>query len=152
MSITFSNVASITIPEGDVVKISVGEIVLWEKKTERWDYILLPYNGSEEGEITALVFPVNAGDTVTLRYYLTKSQGYIYDGRNVGLQYYGSVDGGSNPMNGNEIGIETTIQITARSAGNIGISCSRNESSASGALSQYQTDRLFGKYMKVRVN
>ena len=149
MSLKFANVKNVFIPDGEVVKIELDGKTLWE--VERWDHVLLPANGSAEGEILALKLPVNVGDTVTIEYLLTKAQGYIYDGRNVGLQYYGTVAGGIYPMAESEIGVATTITIKPTSAGVIGISCGRNGTIGADGLDTFAADRCFGQYIKVRV-
>ena len=104
---------------------------------------LAPYNGSEEGELPVGKLDVNAGDVLEITYYLTKRQGYVYDGRNCGLEYQ---------LNDNVIGQETTITVNILSNGNIMFSGhSGSDINNVGQLASYSGDRLYGKYLKVKI-
>lgn len=104
---------------------------------------LAPYNGSEEGELPVGKLDVNAGDVLEITYYLTKRQGYVYDGRNCGLEYN---------LNDNIIGQETTITVNIPSDGNMIFSGhSGSDINSAGKLANYSGDRLYGKYLKVRI-
>lgn len=104
---------------------------------------LAPYNGSEEGELPVGKLDVNAGDVLEITYYLTKRQGYVYDGRNCGLEYQ---------LNDNVIGQETTITVNILSNGNIMFSGhSGSDINNAGQLASYSGDRLYGKYLEVKI-
>ena len=94
---------------------------------------------------------VEAGDKVTIAYLLTKAQGYIYDGRNVGLQYYGTLSGGAYPMNPSEVGVATAITIIPTQSGRLSISTHRNDDVTTGELGTNGADRCYGEYIKVRI-
>lgn len=86
---------------------------------------------------------VNAGDVLEITYYLTKRQGYVYDGRNCGLEYQ---------LNDNVIGQETTITVNILSNGNIMFSGhSGSDINNAGQLASYSGDRLYGKYLEVKI-
>lgn len=148
----FADVESIEIPEGNVTTISSGDIVLWSASEESWDYISTPLNGADEGYIPCIRIPVTKGQTVTIAYLLTRRQGYIYDGRKCGLNYYGSVSSSKYPMAASEVGVETTITISPTSAGNLFISSYYGSNKATGTLDPTESNRCYGKYIKVRVS
>lgn len=108
-----------------------------------YDIILTPYDGSEEGELPVGKLNVNVGDILEITYYLTKIQGYVYDGRNCGLEYQ---------LNDNVIGQETMIIVNVLSNGNMMFSGhSGSDINNAGQLASYSGDRLYGKYLKVRI-
>lgn len=148
--IDFTNVKSITIPEGSVKKITVGSVVKWEKP-EQWDGIILPYYGGETGELPVKVLDVTKGQQVTLAYYLTQRQGYVYDGRNVGLQYYGSVSSTKYPIPEDHIGSEHQVVITIASSGELVLCGYKGNTNLDGQLASGTTDRPYGRYIKYRV-
>ena len=47
----FTNLSSLTIPEGDVVKIIIGDVVYWEKKTFADFNNLVPYALNTDGSV-----------------------------------------------------------------------------------------------------
>ena len=117
-----------------------------------YDVMLTPYDGSEEGELPFYKLDVTAGQVLTLQYLLTKQQGYIYDGRNCGMDYYGSVSGSAYPMSSDEVGVDTIKEITIVSDGTITFSGFRNDTVANGELSTTALDRVYGKYLYVTIN
>ena len=148
--IDLSQVKDIIIPEGRVREIAdASGTVLW---TDPWDYIITPYYGDTVGEMPVTQVPVKKGDVLTIEYYLTKRQGYIYDARNLGQDYYGSVSSTKYPMNANEVGVVCTKTVTASKDGYIMISGYYSHTSRIGKLSETVTDRCYGYYVKVRVN
>lgn len=95
---------------------------------------------------------VSAGDTVTIVYYLTKRQGYIYDGRKAGLNYYGSVSSSKYPMSTDDVGKECTLTLTAPQDGYIMISGYYSHTNRIGQLSTSAGDICYGYYIKVKIN
>lgn len=143
--------ATITVTSGDcsatcAVTVNAGLV------GPTYDIILTPYNGSEEGELPFYKLNVTAGQVLTLQYLLTKQQGYIYDGRNCGMNYYGSVSGSTYPMPSDEVGVDTIKEITIVSDGTITFSGFRNDTVANGELSTTALDRVYGKYLYVTIN
>ena len=69
--LNFSEITQINIPEGEVIKIEIDAITVWEKPTV-WDYIITPLDGSEEGYLPVTQVYVNKGDVLTIEYYLTR--------------------------------------------------------------------------------
>ena len=114
------------------------------------DYELLPTNGIE-GDLPFLKLNVIAGQTITLTYYLTKRQGYIYDGRKCGMQYYGSVIGSAYPMPSSDLSTEVTKTITVVSDGTITFSGNQNDTIENGEFSPNANDRLYGAYMYIDI-
>lgn len=112
---------------------------------------LTPYNGSEEGELPFYKLDVTAGQVLTLEYLLTKQQGYIYDGRNCGMDYYGSVNGSAYPMSSDEVRVETTKTITIVSDGTITFSGYNGDTVSNGELSATAGDRVYGKYLYITI-
>lgn len=112
---------------------------------------LTPYDGSEEGELPFYKLDVTAGQVLNVTYCLTKQQGYIYDGRSCGMQYYGGVNGSAYPMPSSELGVETTKTITIVSNGTITFSGYHQETVANGELVTYAPDRVYGKYLYVTI-
>ena len=147
----FTNVSSITIPEGNVTKITSPAGVIW-KKPEEWDYVALPYYGTTPGEITCRVINVTKGQIITIAYYLTERKGYIYDGRACGLQYYGSVSSSKYPMPSDHVGSEHSVTITIPSNGKLYISCFNKSTGYDGKLAPNTGDRCVGNYIKVRID
>lgn len=113
--------------------------------------IITPLNGAAEGELPLYKFLVTAGQVITLEYLVTKQQGYIYDGRGCGMNYYGSISWSENPMPSAEVGVVTTKTITAKYDGIIAFSGSEDENTANGSLSVTGANRLYGKYLKITV-
>lgn len=104
---------------------------------------LTPYNGSEEGELPVGKLDVTAGTKLEITYYLTRKQGYVWDGRKCGLQYQ---------LNDNVVGAETTVTVTVSSNGTILFSGhNTNDYSREGQLANTRGDRLYGKYLRVTV-
>lgn len=140
----------IIIPEGDVSKITVGGKVIWKKA----DVINSPIN--EKGEMPIMKINVNAGDTVVITYFITKQQGYIYDGRECGLNYYGSVEGSVYPISASDLNKECTITLKIPTTGYLTIGANGylvgEGSETVGALSKYPGDIPVGKYIKVKIN
>ena len=142
------SVKEISIPEGNVLKITSGNTTLWE----RWDYIVTPLDGSTNGLLPVISIDAKAGQKITIAYWLTKQQGYIYDGRNCGLQYYGSVSGGAYPMSDSELNKESRKTVTISTAGTFACnSFWRFAPDSHGGNSDYPTDQCYGRYMKVRI-
>lgn len=133
----YSTTCAVTVNAGLVAPVHVIE--------------LAPYDGSEEGELPFYKLDVAAGQMLEITYYLTKQQGYIYDGRNCGMQYYGSVGGSAYPIPSNEVGVETTKTITIVSDGTITFSGHHQETVSNGELVSYAPDRVYGKYLYVTI-
>ena len=144
----FDDVTTIELPEGEVEKITCDDLLLWEK----YDIVITPYNGNKQGYIAITKVPVSSGDVLTITYYLTKRQGYIYDGRNVGLNYYGSVSSTKYPMSSDDVGKISTLTITAESDGYIMISGYYLHTNNVGNLSTSEKDRCYGFWIKVKIN
>lgn len=100
-----------------------------------------PYNGSEEGDLPAYKLDVVAGDVLLITHYLTKPQGYLYDGRGCGLGY---------KLGGNTVNTEATVTLTIPQDGYIAFSCYYNDSVANGGLAPSASNRLYGKYLRVK--
>lgn len=149
--ISFEGLKELIIPEGNVTKIMSGNTVIWEQP-QPWDYVILPYDGSECGKLPAKFINVTEGQVVTIAYYLTENVGYIYDGRSCGLSYYGSVAGSQNPMPSSHVGSEHSVTITIASTGKLAISCYNTLTSYDGQLSYYTGDTCIGYYIKVKIN
>ena len=143
-------VKTVKIPEGDVSKITVGGNVIWKKA----DVINSPVN--EKGEMPIMKINVNAGDTVVITYFITKQQGYIYDGRECGLNYYGSVEGSIYPISANDLNKECVITLNIPTTGYLTIGANGHlvgeGNETVGALSKYPGDIPVGKYIKVKIN
>lgn len=106
--IDFSAVTSITIPEGEVQSLYIDGVLKWEKQSNV--ITVLPIN--DAGQIPVAKIDVVAGDVVTIIYYLTVNQGYIYDGRKCGLQYYGTVLSSAYPIPDDNINKECSLTLT----------------------------------------
>lgn len=141
----FSSVKAVTIPEGKVNIIAINGLEVWRGANI---YLLKPADGTEEGEIPCLKLATTAGMEITITFFLTKKQGYLYDGRNCGLQYLGSVNGSAYPLADDQIGVETSVTIHPQD-GTLAISGFRND--ADGVLAANSGDRLYGRYVKLRV-
>lgn len=140
----FSSVKAVTIPEGEVDKIAINGLEAWIGA----DYRLKPADGTEEGEIPCLKLTTTASMEITITSFLTKKQGYLYDGRNCGLQYLGSVNGSVHPLADDQVGVETSVTIHPQD-GTLAISGYHNDTD--GVLAAVSGDRLYGRYVKVRV-
>lgn len=149
--IDFTTIESLSIPEGNVTKITSGKTIIWTKPDE-WDYVILPYYGTSPGELPCKVIDVTAGQVVTIVYYLTKRAGYIYDGRSCGLKYYGSVSGSAYPMPSDHVGSENSVTITIPSAGKLYISCYNKSTGYDGKLAPTTGDRCVGYYIKIKID
>ena len=112
---------------------------------------LTPYGGSEVGELPFHKMVVASGQTIVLTFYLTKKQGYVYDGRNCGLNYYGSVASSAYPIKDSELNKEVTLTIKIPESGTISFSGFRNDTVSNGDLATQESDRLFGKYIMITV-
>ena len=146
----FDLVKSIKIPEGTVTKIIVANTVIWKVA----DVINAPIN--EKNEMPVMKINVKAGDTVVITYFITKQQGYIYDGRKCGLQYYGSVEGTKYPISANDLNKECVITLNIPTTGFLTIGANstlvENGTEVIGNLSKYSGDIPVGKYIKVKIN
>jgi len=143
-------IKSITIPQGVVKKITnSSNKVIWEQV----DYIIAPI--TSKGEMPVSKITVSVGDTVTIIYYITENNGYIYDGRKCGLQYYGTVEGGSYPINDEDLNKECRITLTIPEDGFLTIGANStlvgNGTETVGALSKYTGDIPIGKYIKILI-
>jgi hypothetical protein len=112
---------------------------------------LTPYGGSEVGELPFHKMVVVSGQTIILTFYLTKNQGYVYDGRNCGLNYYGSVSSSAYPIKDSELNKEVTLTIKIPESGIISFSGFRNDTASNGELATQAGDRLYGKYITITV-
>lgn len=135
------------------IPLVTGDLAITAKAASSSDYdaVLTPYDGSDEGELPYYKLNVTAGQTVTVTYFLTKAQGYVYDGRNCGLQYYGSVNGSAYPLADSELNTETIKTLQIPSNGTLAFSGFRNDTAANGSLAANAGDRAYGKYIKVKV-
>ena len=150
--LNFSEITQINIPEGEVIKIEIDAITVWEKPTV-WDYIITPLDGSEEGYLPVTQVYVNKGDVLTIEYYLTRQQGYIYDARNIETgKYYGSVSSTKYPMAASEVGVVSTKTLTAASTGYVMISGYYARQSEVGQIASSTKDPCYGYYIKVKIN
>lgn len=150
--IDFTNVKAVTIPEGSVKKITRGSTVLWEKPAqEQWDETILPYYGGETGELPVRVLNVTKGQKVTIAYYLTIQQGYVYDGRKVGLQYFGSVSSSKYPIPADHLNTEHQLTITISSSGKLVLCGYNGNTDRDGKLASSERDRPYGRYIKYRI-
>ena len=105
-------IKSITIPEGQVTKITSSvNGVIWEKS----DYIIVPITSANQ--MPCAKISVNAGDVVVIKYYITQNKGYIYDGRFCGLDYYGTVEGTKFPISDSDLNKECTITLNIPTTG-----------------------------------
>lgn len=143
-------IKSIEISEGMVTKITVANTIIWKTA----DVINAPIN--EKGEMPIMKIDVKAGDTVVITYFITKQQGYIYDGRECGLNYYGSVEGSTYPINANDLNKECTITLQIPTTGFLTIGANgylvSKGTEIVGSLSKYSGDIPVGKYIKVKIN
>lgn len=144
-------VKNIKNPSGSIKKITANsQGVIWEHS----DIIIVPINS--KNEIAIAKINVSAGDTVTIKYFITQNKGYIYDARECGLNYYGSVDGTDYPISNNDLNKECTIILNIPEDGFItvgahaGLVSSGKESV--GSLSRYDGDIPIGKYIKFIIN
>ena len=112
------------------------------------DYLLTPANGAEAGEIPCLKLVTTAGMEITITFFLTVKKGYVYDGRDCGLQYLGSVTGSEYTLSDDQIGVESSVTLHPQD-GTLTISGFRKD--ADGELAASPKDRLYGRYVKVRV-
>ena len=150
--IDFTNVMAVTIPEGSVKKITRNSVLVWEKpEQERWDNTILPYDGSADGYLPVKVLSVTVGQKVTLAYYMTKQCGYVYDGRSVGLQYFGSVSSTKYPFPSNQLGAEHQMSFIIPTAGKLVLCGYNGNTSYDGKLSPNTGDRPYGQYVKYRI-
>jgi hypothetical protein len=146
----FNLVKSIKIPEGVVTKIQIANTVFWKPA----DVINAPITA--KGEMPVMKIDVKAGDVVVITYFITKQQGYIYDGRKCGLNYYGSVEGTEYPISANDLNKECTITLKIPTTGFLTIGANStlvgNGTESIGVLSKYSGDIPVGKYIKVKIN
>ena len=112
---------------------------------------LKPYDGSEVGYLPFHKMVVASGQTIILTFYITKKQGYVYDGRNCGLNYYGSVSSSAYPIKDSELNKEVTLTIKIPESGTISFSGFRNDTVSNGELATQESDRLYGKYIMITV-
>lgn len=143
-------VKSVSIPEGEVKKIIIGGVTVWEIA----DVIIGPYN--EKGEMAVAKIIVSAGDVVTINYFITENKGYIYDGRFCGLQYYGTVDGSKYPISDDDLNKHCTIVLNIPQDGFLTVGANstivnRGED-VPGELSNYPNDIPVGRYIKFKIN
>lgn len=141
----FSGVKAVSIPEGAVNRISIRGAEVWNSGKL---YYLTPADGTEEGEIPCLKIPTTAGMEIIITFFLTKKQGYLYDGRNCGLQYLGSVTGTAYPLTDGQVGAERSVAIQPQ---NGTLTVSGFKDNADGELASNAGDRLYGRYVKVLV-
>lgn len=143
-------VKTISIPEGSVKQITVDSKIIWKIS----DIIIEPYNN--KNEIAIAKISVKKGDVVVITYFITKQQGYIYDGRQCGLNYYGSVEGTAYPISANDLNKECTITLKIPQDGFLTVGANAflvsQGTETVGALSKYTTDRPVGKYIKFKIN
>lgn len=144
-------IKGLTIPEGVVTKItnSAGSII-WQEADE----IVTPYN--EKGEMAIAKIDVSAGDVVTITYFITENKGYIYDGRQCGLNYYGTVEGTAYPISDDDLNKECTIVLNIPEDGFLTVGANAYLVSKGteniGSLSQYSGDIPVGKYIKFTIS
>lgn len=144
-------IKSIEIPEGVVTKITSSiHGVIWEQVDE----IIAPIN--EKGEMAVAKIDVQAGDVVTITYYITENKGYIYDGRYCGLNYYGTVEGTDYPISDDDLNKECTIVLNIPQDGFITVGANstivNRGDDTPGQLSQFEGDIPVGKYIKFKIN
>ena len=143
-------IKTISIPEGQVKKITVDNKVIWKVA----DIVIGPYNDKNEMAIAKI--SVKKGDVVVITYFITKQQGYIYDGRQCGLNYYGSVDGTAYPISASDLNKECTITLNIPQDGFLTVGANAylvsKGTETVGALSKYPTDTPIGKYIKFKIN
>lgn len=105
---------------------------------------IVPYDGSEEGELPLHRLCVTAGQTVTITYNLTKKNyGCLYEAKDCGL---------NNVVNKNEANVETTVTLSIPNDGYISFSGADDNDVADGELSPWSDYRLYGKYLRVYVS
>lgn len=144
-------IKSITIPEGQVTKITSSvNGVIWEKS----DYIIVPITSANQ--MPCAKIPVNAGDVVVIKYYITQNKGYIYDGRFCGLDYYGTVEGTKIPISDSDLNKECTITLNIPTTGFITVGANstiiNRGDDTPGQLSQFDGDIPIGRYIKFKIN
>lgn len=134
--------AQITIPEGEVAKITdANGNIIWQK----CDYINIPYNSEKSDALPVQSITVAAGDNIVIYYYLTSSSGVFYDASN-----YGGSKVSSNEVNQST---HSAVSFTASKAGKLII----------GGTYQYYNWGMdwpgslgmsppYGKYIKVKIN
>lgn len=148
----FSTIKEFIIPEGEVIKVEANNFILWEKPST-WDYIITPLDGSEIGYLPVTQVIVNKGDILTIEYYLTRQQGYIYDARNIETnKYYGSVSSTNFPMAAEEVGVVSTKTLVAAKDGYVMISGYYARQSEIGQIASSTKDPCYGYYIKVKIN
>lgn len=150
MSLNLDLVKSIIIPEGEVKSLAINDVIVWEIA----DIIIAPL--TERGEMPCAKINVSAGDVVVITYFITENKGYIYDGRQCGLQYYGSVEGSSYPISDDDLNKECTITLNIPQDGFLAIGANstilNRGDDTPGSLSQYDGDIPVGKYIKFKIN
>lgn len=144
-------IKSITIPEGQVTKITSSvNGVIWEKS----DYIIVPITSANQ--MPCAKISVNAGDVVVIKYYITQNKGYIYDGRFCGLDYYGTVEGTKFPISDSDLNKECTITLNIPTTGFITVGANstiiNRGDDTPGQLSQFDGDIPIGRYIKFKIN
>jgi hypothetical protein len=103
--------------------------------------IRVPADSAAEGYIPCCKLPVTAGMTIRLEYYLTKTGGYLYDGRGCGLNY-------QNPV-ASDLKGDKTLTLDIPSDGTLVVSDYFKGAAANGELSTSTSDRLYGKYVRI---
>lgn len=146
----FTLIKKINIKEGEVKKITSSSKIIWEKPTT----LIVPITTKNEMPVTKL--NIKAGQKITIKYYITKNQGYVYDARRIGLSYYGTVEGTAYPINDADLNKHCTIgPLTAAQDGILTIGANANLVNAGketiGSLSNYSGDIPVGKYIKIFV-
>lgn len=150
MSLNLDLVKVIQLPEGEVKKIVINNITIWE----RADIIIKPVNSKNEMPCAKII--VSKGDVVVITYFITENKGYIYDGRFCGLQYYGTVEGSKYPISDSDLNKKCTITLNIPQDGFLTIGANstiiNRGDDTPGSLSQYNGDIPVGKYIKFKIN
>lgn len=146
----FTLIKKINIKEGEVKKITSSSKIIWEKPT----VLIAPITTKNEMPVTKL--DIKAGQKITIKYYITKNQGYVYDARRIGLSYYGTVEGTDYPINDADLNKHCIIgPLAATQDGILTIGANANLVNAGketiGSLSNYSGDIPVGKYIKIFV-
>ena len=140
--LNFQEVITISLPEGEVEKITDSQgRILWQKADE----VILPYNPDKSDASPVTAISVSAGDVITISYYPTASGGVLYDASNCGGSKY--------TITASELNSHRSITFTVSKAGKLII----------GGTYQYYSWGMdwpgslgmnppYSKYIKVQIN
>lgn len=137
---------TISIPEGEVANIKdANGNILWQK----CEYMVVPQTDLKEMPVEAI--SVSNGDVITVYYYLTEANGYVYDGSNCGCDSFQA-----SSLSNAELNVHGAKTITATKAGKLIIAGKYSNYQWGidwpGSLASMPNNRPRGDYIRIKVN